>query len=316
MAGYSIPVLDLEEFTAGGSGIRESFVGQAGDALRDVGFFSLVRHGIDADVIQAATAAAERFFTLPDATKKRYEAPDLKGQRGFTRFGREHAKDQLAPDLKEFWHVGRERVSGEASSEVCPKNIWPEEVPEFERVFVRLYDELERCALEYLMACSLYLELPERTLSDMTVNADSILRVLHYPPVSEGAHGASVRAAAHEDINLITLLCGATDGGLEIRRRDGTWVPVSTSEDAIVVDAGDMLQHLSNGILQSTTHRVVNPDDSGRRRLSMPFFVHPRREVDLTPLESCVARSGGAQRFPAITAGEFLQRRLAEIGLA
>ena len=315
MAAQAIPVLDLEEFAAGDSGSRERFVGQAGDALRDVGFFTLVRHGIDPGVIRAATSAAERFFALPEVTKRRYEVADLKGQRGFTSFGREHAKDQLAPDLKEFWHVGREHPRGEGSGE-RPPNIWPAEVPEFEAAFVRLYEDLERCARALLGACGLYLELEETTLSDMAVDGDSILRVLHYPPVPEGVHGASVRAAAHEDINLITLLCGATDSGLEIRLRDGTWVPVSTSEEEIVVDAGDMLQHLSNGILQSTTHRVVNPDDSGRRRLSMPFFVHPRREVDLTPLETCVARSGGAHRFPAITAGEFLEKRLAEIGLA
>lgn len=302
----TIPVLDLQDFRRGD---RPAFAAQLGQALEDTGFFALVNHGVDGALIQQAYQLTEAFFSLPEAVKHRYEVPEFQGQRGFTRFGREHAKDHPVPDLKEFWHVGREAGEG------CGANLDIAEVPRFRPVMNELYAQLETCAVQLLRACALYLGEPETLISQMTQGGDTILRVIHYPPVPADAHPASLRSAPHEDINLITLLCEATAAGLELQQRDGTWLAIPALPGQIIVDSGDMLQQLTNGLLKSTTHRVVNPGNDRERRFSMPFFVHPRREVDLTPLAGCVARVG-AQRFPAITAGAYLQQRLAEIGLA
>jgi isopenicillin N synthase-like dioxygenase len=174
---------------------------------------------------------------------------------------------------------------------------------------------LDACAEQLLTAVSLFLGEPESLLAEMAANGETILRIIHYPPPPADAPPQSMRAAPHEDINLITLLCEATSPGLELLQRDGSWLPIQPLPGQIIVDAGDMLQHLTNGLLKSTTHRVTNPDNDRERRFSMPFFVHPRPEVDLTPLDSCVARSGGQRRFPPLTAGDYLAIRLQEIGL-
>lgn len=311
----SIPVLDLAEFDGGEERARR-FSRQMGEALRDLGFFSIVNHGVDQRLINDAYAAVERFFLLPEGVKLRYEDAASKGQRGFTRFGREHAKDHPAPDLKEFWHVGRERTPEQLASSAYPENVWPAEVAELRPLLARLYQQLDHCAARLLEATARYLDEPRGSLAEMADGGNTILRIIHYPPIPPTAPPASVRAAAHEDINLITLLCGATAGGLELRTREEEWIPVRTGPGQIVVDSGDMLQNLSNGLLRSTTHRVGNPDDSRERRFSMPFFVHPRAEVDLTPLPGCVAKTGGEPGFPSITAGEYLLQRLREIGLA
>lgn len=179
----------------------------------------------------------------------------------------------------------------------------------------RLYTQLAACATQLLKACALYLGEPKNSIAAMIQDSDTILRVIHYPPVPPNAHPASLRAAPHEDINLITLLCESTDDGLELLQRDGTWLPIRAVPGQIIVDSGDMLQQLTNGVLKSTTHRVINPTGDKSRRFSMPFFVHPRKDVDLTPLPSCIAQTG-VQQFPAITAGDYLMQRLREIGLA
>ncbi|MBW4582756.1 MAG: isopenicillin N synthase family oxygenase [Tildeniella nuda ZEHNDER 1965/U140] len=313
----TIPVLDLRDFQASdqASDRRQAFVTQLGKALEDIGFFAVTHHGVDLTLIQSAYEVAEAFFTLPEAVKRRYEEPTLNGQRGFTAFGREHAKDHPVSDLKEFWHVGRELSPEQTLAAPYLPNVSPVEVPAFATVMNQLYAQLDACATELLRACALYLGEPENLLSDMTHDSDTILRVLHYPPIAPDAHPASLRAAAHEDINLLTLLCEATDDGLELLQRDGTWRSIRALPGQIIVDSGDMLQQLTNGLLKSTTHRVINPADSRARRFSIPFFVHPRAEVDLTPLLNCIARSE-AQKFPSITAGEYLQQRLREIGLA
>jgi len=313
----TIPVLDLREFDAGDEA-RQQFVTQLGQALEHLGFFAVTHHGVEDNLIQTAYGVASAFFSLPDQKKRRYEVPGLNGQRGFTRLGQEHAKDHPVPDLKEFWHIGRE---SEANPR-CLENIVPVEVPAFHPTLARLYSQLEDCATRLLQACALYLGEPEFLLVDMVRGGETILRVIHYPPVPANAHPASLRSAPHEDINLITLLCEATDDGLELLQRDGTWLPVRAVPGQIIVDSGDMLHQLTNGLLKSTTHRVVNlaGDDlqqrisQGDRRFSMPFFVHPRPEVDLTPLPECVARTGGVP-LPGVTAGESLQQRLQEIGL-
>jgi len=310
----TIPVLNLQDFDAGGDR-RQTFVSELGQALEQIGFFALVDHGVDTALIQAAYQVAQSFFELPDATKRQYEVPGLHGQRGFTAFGREHAKDHPVPDLKEFWHIGRELPSRHPLAACYPANLTPAEVPQFHPVMRQLYHQLEACAIALLKACALYVGESEMLLAEMAQDSDTILRVIHYPPIPPDAHPASLRAAAHEDINFITLLCEATADGLELCQRDGTWLPIRAVPGQIIVDSGDMLQQLTNGWLKSTTHRVVNAADDRDRRFSMPFFVHPRATVDLTPLARCVAHIG-EQRFPSLTAGVYLQQRLQAIGLA
>ena len=301
----TIPVVDLQDFLSDSPPRQQSFVSTMGSALEDIGFFAVINHGVDSTLIQSAYQVAQTFFELPEAVKRRYEDPKLNGQRGFTRFGREHAKDHPVPDLKEFWHVGESKLP----------NLYPAEVPQFAPTLNELHTQLAACAAKLLEACALYLGEPRNLLREMTIGGDTILRVIHYPPVEIDAHPASLRSAPHEDINLITLLCEATADGLELRQRDGLWRPIHALEGQIIVDSGDMLQQLTNGLLKSTTHRVVNPDSDRDRRFSMPYFVHPKAEADLTPLPSCIAKTGGCATFPPITAGAYLQQRLQEIGL-
>jgi isopenicillin N synthase-like dioxygenase len=315
MAEQTIPVVDLQDWTRGGAA-RASFVQTVGEALADTGFFAVKNHGVDAGLIAQAYQQAERFFLQPTETKQKYEDAKLKGQRGYVSFGKEHAKGAKAPDLKEFWHVGQELAEGHRYEAVYGRNLWPAEVPEFKPVMLALYQQLDACASRLLDACALYLREPETRFSSMTVEGDTILRIIHYPPVPKDAPVNAVRAGAHEDINLITLLCESTSEGLELLQRDGQWRPIHALEGQIIVDAGDMLQHVTNGFFKSTTHRVTNPDNDKSRRFSMPFFVHPRGDVDLTPLPSTVARTGGKALYPNRTAREYLLERLREIGLA
>jgi isopenicillin N synthase-like dioxygenase len=313
----SIPVVDLGDYLAGGAS-AERFVETVGRSLVDTGFFAVDNHGVPAELTDAAYRDAKRFFHLPSATKLAYEKKGAKGQRGYTRFGTEHAKDSRAPDLKEFYQVGRTDV-GDDHPVHAPygPNVWPDaDVAEFRPTMVRLYQALDRLGATLLEACARYLDEPPRIFRDMCEGSDTIVRVIYYPPVPADAPIGAIRSAAHEDINLITLLSGATSDGLELLRRDGSWLPIHAEHSHIVVDAGDMLQNVTNGLYKSTTHRVVNPSDSRAERFSMPCFIHPRKEVDLTPLPSCVARMGdGAARFQSITAGDYLDQRLREIGL-
>lgn len=314
MSSQTIPVVDLTDFL-GDTTTRHHFIATAGSALEDIGFLAVINHGVDPELIQTAYAIAETFFQLPEATKCQYEIPGLKGQRGFTRFGREHAKDSPHADLKEFWHVGRNFPLNHPLAAKYPQNVIPTEVPAFFGIMNQLYVQLEVCAMHLLEACALYLGEPPNLLREMAAAGNSILRVVHYPPIPPTSDPACLRAAPHEDINLITLLCEATSEGLELLQRDGTWLSVRSLPGQIIVDSGDMLQQLTNGLLRSTTHRVTNPTNSRDRRFSMPFFVHPRSEVDLSPLPGCIARTGGQAKFPRRTAGEYLSQRLQEIGL-
>jgi isopenicillin N synthase-like dioxygenase len=307
----NIPVVDLRDWNAGGAA-REQFVRAVGESLADIGFFAVQHHGVPDELTQKAYEASRTFFHLPDAVKARYHDPEKQGQRGFTGFGREHAKDSPAPDLKEFWQMGRPGF-------VHPKygeNIWPPEVPDFGPTLVELYRRLDALGGVLLEACAAYIAEPANRFRDMTVDSDTIVRVLYYPPLGPETPKGAVRSAAHEDINLITLLSGATSEGLELLRRDGTWMPVHTGFDTIVVDSGDMLQNVTNGLYKSTTHRVVNPAVSASERFSMPCFVHARLDVDLSPLPSCVERTGEVAKYPRISAGDYLMMRLREIGLA
>ena len=313
MTTQTIPVLDLQDFAGGNSQKADRFVQDLGTALHQIGFFALINHGVEPKMIQSAYNAAEAFFALPDSVKDQYEIAELGGQRGFTQFGKEHAKDSEAPDLKEFWHVGREKPVAHPVD--YPDNIWPREVPQFRSVMATLFEELETCASSLMMACAQYLQQPTDFFATQVEEGQTILRVIHYPPVTEDRTPNSQRAAPHEDINLITLLCEATTPGLELLKADGEWLPIEPIPGQIIVDTGDMLQALSNGLLKSTTHRVVNPDSSRDRRFSMPFFVHPRPDFDLTPLPACVEQTGGRAIYPEETAAEALEKRLKEIGL-
>ncbi len=316
MTEQTIPVVDLQDFLRGTKAQRDDFVATTGDALVQLGFFALEGHGVDSDLIQQAYDQAEEFFLKSESEKKSFENAAIKGQRGYTSFGREHAKGNNNPDLKEFWHVGRSVYQNPALAKEYPQNIWPSFNNSFKPVFSDLFNRLDVCSLELLKACSLYIGQPADYFSDMAQDGNSILRIIHYPPIDESMHPSSIRAAAHEDINLITLLCESTASGLELLENSGKWRPIPSIKGQIIVDAGDMLQNVTNGYFKSTTHRVVNPGNSRERRFSMPFFVHPRSEIDLTPDPYCVGKTGGKPSYRNITAGQFLQQRLAEIGLS
>jgi isopenicillin N synthase-like dioxygenase len=318
MSAPSIPSVDVADLSAGGAR-RAAFVDVFGRALEDTGFVAVRGHAINKARLDEAYDVVRRFFSMSEGDKRRSEVPGAKGQRGFTSFGKEHAKGETAPDLKEFFQVGRPDVepSHPIHSRYGP-NVWPDDrVPEFGRVMTQLFVDLDRLGQELLVAAAEYLGDDVDWYKDAVHEGDTILRLIHYPPVPAGANPSSIRAGAHEDINFITLLVGATEPGLELLQRDGSWLPIQAAHDEIVVDSGDMLQNVTNGLLKSTTHRVVRPagERSDVPRFSMPCFIHPRGEVDLTPRPACVARSGGVARHPSITAGAYLAQRLREIGI-
>ena len=305
-----LEVCDLSDWRAGGER-RAAFVASMGAALQDIGFFALTGHGIDVDAIKESYRVAEDFFHLEQDVKSRYEQAEMHRQRGYTPYGVEHAKDNPAPDLKEFWQTGRT-----IDNPNFPTNIWPSEIDGFEGSIDGLYIAMEAMSTELLAAASLYLGKDENWLPEMATDGNTILRVIHYPPLGADAPEGAVRSAQHEDINLITLLVGATADGLQVMDHDGTWIEVEGSHDHIIVDSGDMLQNLTNGLFKSTTHRVVNPPDANSDRYSMPMFVHPRDDVDLTPLPEFIEMTGGEALYDSITAGDYLHQRLVEIGLA
>ena len=311
----AIPELDFHDFISEDENKKQSFVDQVRDSLCDIGFFALNNHGIPLQLIRDAYEQCDVFFELPEEIKRRYAQPHLHHQRGYTPFGVEHAKDQIAPDLKEFWQTGLPPQDGLDSS--FPTNIWPtHEAPAFENIIGSLYEQMLELSIELLKACSLALGKSENWLPDMTTHGNTIMRLIHYPPLDHNVPAGAVRSAAHEDINFITLLVTATADGLEVMDHDGSWISVQGNEEAIIVDTGDMIQNLTNGYFRSTTHRVVNPSDASSRRYSMPLFVHPRNEIDLSPLSEYVEMTGGSARYQQITAGEYLYQRLKEIGLA
>lgn len=316
MVEDSIPSVDFQDYLRGGEA-RARFVEKVGGSLRDVGFLALYNHGVADELLASAYREARTFFALPDEVKARYDSQAHSGQRGHTSFGREHAKDASAPDLKEFYQIGRTNVPDDHPVHArYGANVWPDaEVPGFRPTMTSLYEALDQLGGAILEACALFIGERADLFRAMAEESDTILRVIHYPPLSEDTPPNAVRAAAHEDINFITLLPGSTADGLEIQRRDGTWLPIRAHAREIIVDSGDMLQAITNGLYRSTTHRVVNPVDRTGDRYSMPVFIHPRSEVDLTPLSSCVARTGGVVKFPRQTAGEYLAQRLREIGL-
>ena len=313
-ATRQIPTIDLADFTTGDSAARRRMVHTLGEGLQEFGFLNVTGHGIDSGLVRQTYDLWRRFFELPEETKKRYAGIEG-GARGFTPFGVEHAKGRSQPDLKEFYHVGQTPPAGHPLASTYPVNVWPDEIPEIEDPTLRLYKSLESTAQNLLVALAEFFELPRDTFSSMMSVGNSILRVIHYPPLPDDVPDGAVRAAEHEDINLITLLPEATDSGLEILTREGEWLPVVSGPGQIVVDAGDMLSRVTNEVVPATTHRVVNPPEGSRAdRYSMPFFVHPYPSCDLTVMRRFVT-DGRPPKFAPITAGEFLDERLREIGL-
>ena len=307
-----IPVLSLSQF----DGRRGEFTDRIGQAWRDFGFVGIRNHGIADATIDSAYAVFRQFFGLPEEIKRTYRVPGQGGARGYTGFGVEQAKDHSVPDLKEFWHVGREIEGDNAFPDILLPNLWPAEVPEFRPAALELYRALDNLGAQLLAAIALDLGLERDWFADKVDYGNSILRPIHYPPIANAPEGA-VRAARHEDINLITLLIGSKEQGLEILTRDERWVPVSTLPGTIVVNVGDMLQRLSNHVYASTTHRVVNPPGQAARqpRYSIPFFLHPNPDFLIETLPQCITPER-PNRYPQpITAHAYLVERLRQIGL-
>lgn len=307
-----IPVLHLEDFH---SNKREQFVRDLGRTYEEIGFVSIRHHGFPVELSKELYSSVEQFFQLPSETKMKYRRESLYGQRGYTPFGTEHAKDRKEGDLKEFWQFGPELDVETLEERGYPANVQVQELPEFFDKGVRTYRELLRIGRDMLKAISLYLGLEENYFDQFVIGGNSILRPIHYPPI-EGDVGGAVRSAEHEDINLITLLMGASAAGLQVKDRKGNWVDVVTQPDALVVNVGDMLQRLTNNVLRSTTHRVINTQEAlqGTSRYSIPFFLHPISEMPLDCLSGCVSKGKPAEYAP-ITAGQYLDERLIEIGL-
>ena len=311
----TIPSLNLSQFTSGNAAEKAQFVAKLGDAYTHIGFASISGHGFSNADMQHLYQQVEAFFQLPLATKKKYEMADGSGQRGYTSFGKEHAKDSDQPDLKEFWHFGQTVQNNDPIGADYPDNLLCDELPAFNEAGLSAYRTLESIGRDMLRAIALFLKLPEDYFEQYVINGNSILRPIHYPPIQQEPKSA-VRAGAHEDINLITLLMGASAGGLEVLNKKGEYVAVTAIEDQLVVNVGDMLQRLTNGLLKSTTHRVVNPpkEQWGTSRYSIPFFLHPKSTMALNCLPNCVSETRSKQ-FEDITAGEYLTQRLIEIGL-
>ena len=312
MTPSRIPTLDIRRF----EGDRDAFVAELGAAYREWGFAGIRGHGIPAGQIDTAYDVFQRFFALPDEVKRKYHVPGGGGARGYTPFGVETAKGATHFDLKEFWHVGREIPRDSRYADVMPPNLWPEEIPEFREVAYGLYTALDQLGSRVLSALALHIGLPADFFTDKTDCGNSILRPIHYPPIT-APEIPNERAGAHEDINLITLLVGASAEGLEVRSHAGEWVPFTADADTIVVNIGDMLQRLTNHVYPSTTHRVVNPQGEKARqpRYSTPFFLHPNPDFVIDVLPSCVT-ADNLSRYPEpITAQGYLDERLREIKL-
>ncbi len=292
------------------------FARRLGDSFHTFGFAVLADHGIPAAVIARADAAARAFFALPDDVKRAYHVPGTGGARGYTPFGVETAKGAAAVDLKEFWHVGRALPAGHRFEAFMAPNLWPAEVTEFREAQLALFAAFEAAGGRVLAAIARYLGLAADFFEDTVAEGNSVLRLLHYPPMRPG-EGSSIRAGAHEDINTITLLLGAEEAGLELLSREGEWIAVRPEEGQLVVNVGDMLQRLTNDVLRSTTHRVMNPaaERRGHARYSMPFFLHFRPDYRIETLPSCITPDR-PDRYPqAITANDYLMQRLREIRL-
>lgn len=306
-----VPELSLLQYMNGNEEEKQLFVDELFHGIKDYGFIILTDHNLSQKVIDDGYKAVKDFFALDVKDKEEYISKHGGGQRGYTPFGTEHAKDSKFMDLKEFYHVGREVEDSHKFNKYYPKNIWPK-VEGFKTSLDNLYSELDKTSEILLEALGRALNVSDTYFKEMIECGNSILRAIHYPPLGAEPPEGSVRAAAHGDINLITILMGATDGGLQLLDRDGTWLDVETKEGQLVVDAGDMLSRITNELIPATIHRVINPKDIHSRRFSMPFFVHPHPDAMLECIESC---KGEKVLYPTIRSHDFLMERLVEIGL-
>ncbi|MGY0559601.1 isopenicillin N synthase family dioxygenase [Luteimonas sp. A277] len=307
-----IPTLDIRRFDSD----RDAFVAELGAAYREWGFAGINGHGIPQADIDAAYGAFKTFFALPEEAKMKYHVPGGGGARGYTPFGVETAKGSKHFDLKEFWHIGREIPDDSKYRDVMPPNQWPEEVPGFREHGYGLYQALDALGSRVLGALALHIGLAEEFFADKTNFGNSILRPIHYPPITADDI-PNVRAGAHGDINFITLLVGASAAGLEVLSKQGEWVPFTSEADTIVVNIGDMLERLTNHTYPSTIHRVVNPPGEQARnpRYSVPFFLHPNPDFLIDVLPSCISADNPSRYPEPITAQGFLDERLKEIKL-
>jgi isopenicillin N synthase-like dioxygenase len=311
----NIPVVDLADFLSGDEARKQKFVQELGKAYEEVGFVAVKNHGIPDSLISDLYKYVQQFFSLPGEAKLGYEKKDLAGQRGYTSFGREHAKGFDAPDLKEFFQFGQTVEDNDPIKSEYPDNVQVDQVPQFTPTLMNAYRNFEKSGTALLQAIALYLGLDEHYFDEYVHNGNSILRAIHYPPIKSEPKSA-IRAEQHEDINLITLLVGASADGLQILTKQNEWVGVTSLPEQIVVNVGDMLQRLTNNKLRSTTHRVVNPPRElwGTSRFSIPFFLHPKSDMSLTSLDSCIDAQH-PKAYEDATAGEYLDERLREIGL-
>lgn len=310
-----VPSVDLKDFTSGDSDRKEKFIKEIGKAFEEIGFVALSGHFLSEELVGGLYSEIKQFFTLPQDTKDVYEIEGIGGQRGYTSFGKEHAKGRKEGDLKEFWHFGQYVEDNPELEAEYPNNVVVKELPEFNAIGKETYQMLEKTAKYVLRALALHLDLEETYFDEYIRNGNSILRPIHYPPITSEPKNA-VRAAAHGDINLITLLMGAHGRGLQVKNHKGEWVDAIARPDQVMINVGDMLARLTNNKLKSTIHQVINPPKElwGNSRYSIPFFMHPVSEMSLNCLENCVDTEN-PKGFEDTTAGDFLHERLIELGL-
>jgi isopenicillin N synthase-like dioxygenase len=315
MSQNGIPSVNLADFLSDDPARKQKFVNEIGKAYEEIGFVALKGHFLSDELVENLYESVRDFYALPTEEKQKYIVPGIGGQRGYTAFGNEHAKGRTVGDLKEFWHFGQFVSEEENEKYNYPDNVQVEEVPTFNQYGEETYKQLEKTGVYVLRALALFLGLDEYYFDDKVKNGNSILRPIHYPPIKEEPKDA-VRAGAHGDINLITLLMGAQGRGLQVQKHDGTWVDAIAENDELVINVGDMLSRHTNNRLKSTIHQVVNPERElwGSSRYSIPFFMHPVSDMDLSVLENCISEENPKQ-FDDITAGDFLTQRLREIGL-
>jgi len=318
MSKNKIAHVDYLNYSQGDQETREKFIKEFGDSFSNMGFAIVKNHGVTAELRSRLFEVSKQFFELPDDIKGRYEDEKLHGQRGYISKNKESAKGKSVPDLKEFYHIGQTVKDNDPIKAEYPDNIWPKEVIAFEEVGQQVYDTFENTGRNLLRAIALYLDLDEKYFDDKIHNGNSILRLLHYYPVKDKSQipEGAIRAAAHGDINLITLLMGGSAKGLQAQSLDGEWISVDPAPDEIVINIGDMLARHTNNRLRSTQHKVITPDEESwtKPRYSTPFFLHPRSDMDLTCLEGCIT-DNQPKGYEDVTAGEFLTERLIELGL-
>lgn len=310
-----IPSVDLSDFLSEDPKRKQKFIDEIGKAYEEIGFVALKGHFLSEALIKSLYAAIKDFFNQPQEIKDKYEIPGIGGQRGYTSFGKEHAKGRKEGDLKEFWHFGQYVENDPKLKAEYPDNVVVDEVPEFNTSGKEAYKQLEKTAKYVLRALALHLDLEETYFDEFITNGNSILRPIHYPPIKEEPK-AAVRAAAHGDINLITLLMGAQGKGLQVQNHESQWIDAIAEQDELMINVGDMLSRLTNNKLKSTIHQVVNPPRElwGTSRYSIPFFMHPVSDMPLNVLENCIDEDH-PKLYEDITAGEFLHQRLIELGL-